>query len=214
MQTPSTVSATTLEWWRQLGPWRDYDDESGTYDLLTFIDAIGSLYDVTEEYIRDYAPVVWDNVLTYHGVPDHIGWGALLDVSVCPAQALDWLAQFAGAIVRDDMTDDQKRIVIQSLAGFARGTPATMIAAAKLLLTGTQWVRIIERSPDAYSLVVETLAAQTPDPVAVLAVLIAAKPAGLILSYIVEEGATWADVVGTWGAQTLTWAAFSNVTVI
>lgn len=211
--TPTSVSDTTLDWWNQLGPWKDADLASGLagngYPLLTLIDAIGSQYDTTEDYTRDDAT--------------HVGWGQLLDVNVCPLVALPWLAQFAGVVIPVGATESQMRALIVAQQNSKRGTAATLIAILQLFLTGTKTVFLYERIPDPYSFKITSQAAGTPGgaggatAIAALAALITAKPAGLILSYIVQSGLTWAEMVnypattdGGWDDQTDTWAGLAN----
>jgi hypothetical protein len=211
--TPFTVSSSTLDWWNQLGPWRDADNASGIagygYPLLTFLDAIGSQYAVTEAYTRDDAT--------------HIGWGQLLDVNACPTAALPWLAQFVGVTIPIGANDAQMRALIVGQANTKRGTASSMIAAVQQYLTGPARVDIYERTPDPYSLKVVSYLTETPggaggaNAVAALAALIAVKPAGLLLSYLVQSGPTWeqlydypASTLGRWSDQTDTWDSYSN----
>jgi hypothetical protein len=112
-----------------------------------------------------------------------------MDVNRCPTEALGWLAQFAGVRLLPGATDAQSRQRIQSTDGFRRGTVAAMTAAAQRTLTGTKTVGITERyTGDPYQLQVTTFAAETPDTVATYNALLAAKPAGLLLTY--STGAT------------------------
>jgi hypothetical protein len=210
--TPLTVSETTLDWWNQLGPWRDADNASGIagkgYPLLTFLDAIGSQYDVTEEYTRDS--------------PTHVGWGTLLDVNTCPDFALPWLAQFAGVAIPVGTTDAAARVLITSQANAKRGTPQVLIAILQSFLTGTKQVTLLERTPDPYSFTIICQASEMPGGAGgataalALAALMAAKPAGLVMSFLVQAGLTWAEmagypvVAGRWADQTDTWASLSN----
>ena len=211
--TPDTVSETTLDWWNQMGPWRDADIESALagngYPLLTLIDSIGSQYAVTEAYTRDDST--------------HIGWGQLLDVNVCPAIALPWLAQLAGVVIPIGATESQMRALIIAQANTKRGTAATLIATLQAFLTGTQVVQLYERTPDTYSFTITCQSSQIAGgaggatAVLALAALIAAKPAGLILSFVVQSGLTWGEMVnypattlGLWSDQTDTWASLSN----
>jgi len=210
--TPDSVSETTLDWWNQLGPWRDADEASGLagngYPLLTFLDAIGLQFDVTEQYTRDDAT--------------HIGWGQLLDVNVCPGFALPWLAQLAGVVIPVGTSDAAARLLITTQANAKRGTPATLIAVLQAFLTGTQSVILLERTPDPYSFMIMCQASQIPGgaggatAAAALVALIAAKPAGLVMSFLVQAGLDWAQMAGypvlagRWADQTDTWASLSN----
>jgi hypothetical protein len=211
--TPSTVTQTTLDWWNQLGPWHDQDLASGLagngYPLLTLLDAIGSQYAVTEAYTRDDAT--------------HLGWGQLLDVNACPADALPWLAQFAGVVIPVGATTSQMQTLITTQANAKRGTASSLIAVLQSFLTGNQTVYLYERTPDPYSLEIVCFQEQMPGgaggatATAALAALLAAKPAGLILVFLVQAGPTWEEMYeippsssGTWAVQTDTWAALSN----
>lgn len=210
--TPATVSQTTLDWWNQMGPWRDADLASGLagngYPLLTFIDSIGSQYAITEAYTRDD--------------PTHIGWSQLLDVNVCPPFALPWLAQFAGVVLPVGATTSQMRALIVGQANSKRGTVASLIAVLQQFLTGTQLVTVYERNPDPYSFIIVCQGSQISGgaggatAAAALAALIAAKPAGLIMSFVVQSGLTWGEmagypvVAGRWADQTDTWASLAD----
>jgi hypothetical protein len=211
--SPVNVSETTLDWWNQMGPWHDADLESGTagngFPLLTFLDAIGSQLAETEAYTRDDAT--------------HTGWGQLLDVNVCPTNALPWLAQLAGVAIPVGTSDSAARALIIAQANAKRGTPATLIAVLQAFLTGTKSVQLFERNPDPYSFIIVCQASQIPGGVGgataalALAALTAAKPAGLVMSFIVQAGLTWAEMVnypastlGRWEDQTDTWASLSN----
>jgi hypothetical protein len=129
----------------------------------------------------------------------------LLDPARCPAWALPWLAQLVGANIPATATEDQARSIIVSLAAQKRGTTASIRAAAGFYLTGTKTVYFRERDPDAddppYTLEVVTLDDETPDPDAVLAALMAQKPAGIVLTFRQVEGQDWQEVV----AENATW---------
>ena len=211
--TPASVSQTTLDLWNQLGPWRDADLASGLagngYPLLILVDSIASQFAITEQYTRDDAT--------------HVGWGQLLDVNACPTFALPWLAQLAGVTIPVGATDTQMRALITGQANMKRGTVAALITTLQTYLTGTKFVTVTERSPDPYSFVISCLTAEMPGgpsgatAAQALAALIAAKPAGLILSFLVQAGLTWAEMAnypvgtaGTWADQTDTWSSLSS----
>jgi hypothetical protein len=108
----------------------------------------------------------------------------LLDAELCPTWALPWLAQFVGVRIPPGTPPDAARVLITSVAGFSRGTPAALRAAAGLYLTGEKTVYFRERdADDAYALEVVTLDSETPDPDAVRAALLAQKPGGIVLRY-------------------------------
>jgi hypothetical protein len=210
---PATVSTTSLNWWNQMGPWRDADRAMGLagngYPLLTLIDSIGSQYAVTEAYTRDD--------------PTHVGWGQLLDVNVCPPAALPWLAQFAGVSLPIGTTTSQMRALIVGQANSKRGTVSSLVAVLQQFLTGSQRVTVYERDPDPYSFVIVCQASQISGgaggatAAAALAALLAAKPAGLVMSFVVQSGLSWSEMVdypastaGRWADQTDTWASLAD----
>lgn len=111
----------------------------------------------------------------------------ILDVELCPDWALPWLAQLVGVVLPPGVPADDARTLIADVAGFERGTPASLEAAAGLFLTGSKTVYFRERDPTGadppYTLEVVTLTSETPDPAAVLRALLAQKPGGIVLNY-------------------------------
>lgn len=141
---------------------------------------------------------------------DDIGSGfrRMHDPDRAAAWALPYLAQKAGiGELPAGLTEQQQRDLIRSAPGLRRGTRAALIGAAQRYLTGNKSVIVSERDGDAYSLTVLTLTAETPDPSATEAAIRSQKPAGLILTYAVVSGATWASATGTWDAAAagVTW---------
>jgi hypothetical protein len=116
----------------------------------------------------------------------------ILDVELCPGWALPWLAQLVGVVLPYGVGDDEARTYIRDVAGFERGTPASLRAAAGLFLTGDKTVYFRERDPTGadppYTLEVVTVASETPDPAAVLRALLAQKPGGIVLNYRTVAG--------------------------
>jgi hypothetical protein len=116
----------------------------------------------------------------------------ILDVELCPAWALPWLAQLVGVVLPYGVGDDEARTYIRDVAGFERGTPASLRAAAGLFLTGDKTVYFRERDPTGadppYTLEVVTVASETPDAAAVLRALLAQKPGGIVLNYRTVAG--------------------------
>lgn len=123
----------------------------------------------------------------------------LLDPQLCPEWALPWLAQWVGTKLPDGVSPADARVIIADVAGFRRGTPAALRAAAQFYLTGTKTVYFRERDQDGadppYTLQIVTLISETPNPDAVLAALTAQKPGGIILNY---------GQVETWDYQEMT----------
>lgn len=174
------VSATTEEWYGSLGRVTD-DDESLGWPLLIFLEAIGMLQQAVDVIVRD------DDA----GNP---GWSVVMDVDNAPSAGLAWLGQFVGVQTLVGLSDAANRIRIVSTGGQKRGTPASLRAAAQQYLTGTQSVTIFERETSAYHFRVRTFTAETPDPAAVAAALLADKPAGLTMTVEVAAGLSYDEL--------------------
>lgn len=148
--------------------------------------------------------------------PDPVPPGApLLDVELCPDWALPWLAQIVGVTIPSGATPAQARALISDVAGWQRGTPAALEAAAAQYLTGTKTVYFRERDAgDPYALEVVTITAETPDPAAVQAALMRQKPGGIVLTSRQTETWDWQQVVqdvATWTALKTTYATWQGV---
>lgn len=132
----------------------------------------------------------------------------LMDPERCPESALPWLAQFSGAVLTPEMTEEARRKAIQTPEAFSRGRLASLEAVAKRRLTGTKAVVVTERyTENAWRVRIETIEAETPDPEGTKAdILRYQKPVGILLflnSRVVWdwgeakaslEYPTWADV--------------------
>lgn len=121
-------------------------------------------------------------------------WGATFDPDAAPAAALGYLGQFHGVSLRGLPTEALQRAAVKAAAGFARGSVGALKAAAAAYLTSTQRVDLFERDGDAYALTAVTYVTQTPDPAAVEAALMAAKPAGLLLTYECRDGQAYLQI--------------------
>jgi hypothetical protein len=136
----------------------------------------------------------------------------ILDVDQCPPWALPWLAQLVGVRLPTGLAPDDARLLIQTAAGFQRGTPAAMRSAAQATLTGALTVWFRERDGgDAYALEVVTRTADTPDPAATLAALMSQKPGGIVLRYRVVDGWDYQQMTtegGTYAEQSLAFATY------
>jgi hypothetical protein len=137
----------------------------------------------------------------------------LMDPALAPDWALPWVGQLVGVSVPPGATPAQARTLISSVAGFSRGTPASLEAAAGLYLTGSQTVLFRERDEgDPYALEVITLAGETPDPGATLMALMAQKPAGIVLRYRTVQGQDWQQVRGlTWRQVRSTYVSWQDL---
>src|SRR5262245_40193361 len=94
-------------------------------------------------------------------------WAPLFNVETCPDWALPWLAQLVGVIIPPHCSPDQLRILIDSVAGFKVGTPASLKAAVQQYLIGTKTVIFRERDEgNPYALEILTLTDETIYPAA------------------------------------------------
>jgi len=124
------------------------------------------------------------------------GWAVLLDPERCPEAALPWLAQFGGAVLTPEMTEEARRKAIQTPEAFSRGRLASLEAVAKRRLTGTKTVLVTERyTGNAWRLRVETLDEETPDPEGTKAdILRYQKPIGVLLFLNTRAVWNWGEV--------------------
>jgi|SRR4051812_29753270 hypothetical protein len=136
----------------------------------------------------------------------------ILSVDLCPDWALPWLAQFVGVQLPVGIAPDAAREAIRSVAGWSRGTPAALRAAAAFFLTGDKTVYFRERDGgNAYVLEVVTITAETPDPAQVLAALTAQKPGGIVMTYRTVEGWDYEQIIltgNTYAYLTTTYATY------
>lgn len=145
----------------------------------------------------------------------HNNWENALDPYETPDEALGWLAQFTGVLREAAWTNDQLRDAIARPSGFARGTPAAIIDAAKRTLTGTKRVDMIERfGGNAYHLFMRTLPVETPDESSTRAAILSEKPAGLVLDYEASAVRSWADLdadFSSWSAVDTAYASWGEL---
>jgi hypothetical protein len=221
------VAADTLELWRQLGPWTDADPQTG-FTLLRWCDAVGAELQVVDDLIRDE--------------PSSPGWSKILDPARAPRFALPWLGQLVGVQVDPTMPDAAQRSQITTEAGFARGTPAALVAIAQRYLTGAKTVTLTERDGNPYTLSIAlytqqlgsstyvqsqttyatyaaAAAGQATYAVAqgpigeVVVALRAAKPAGLVLNINVLSGLSYAQMTAAQPTYTAESAAYPTYSV-
>lgn len=158
-----------------------FDDEANSWALLVYCIALGTMFQEIDDYASD-------------GPNGEPGWSSLLDVDLTPLKALPWLGQFIGVTVDQKLSEVDQRQQVSDAGGWRRGTPASLVGAAQPYLTGNKTVIMRERDPaaspaePAYGLSVITYTSETPDSAAVEAALIAQKPAGIVLRYVVMDG--------------------------
>jgi len=193
---PDTFAAALYD---SLLPLAAQDPNIG-WDLLIFCNAIGTMFQLLDDWVRDQ--------------PEGVGWSLLLDLNRAPTEALGWLGQFVGARIPAGLTDAQQRQFITDHSGFKRGTPAAMTKAVQATLTGTKSVTLVERDGDPYALTVRTNAAETPNTTATQNAILSQKPAGLTLNFGGSGTAqTWATLKSknaTWGAELTKYQLWTN----
>lgn len=186
MTYPYTPTSYHEEWYERLLSLTRQDEAQGR-DLFNYIYAQATMFDQIEGYARDQG--------------DTPGWAHLLDVDIAPVEALPWLAQFVGVSLYNVTTEAEQRAKIRSADGMNRGTVASMVAAAKLTLTGGKNVRVIERSSavdatdsGAWGMLFTTATAETPNATATYNALLSQKPAGIIIQHVVSDDPLWEEV--------------------
>lgn len=189
--TRPVVSGTTERAYVALGP-HTTADEVRDWPLLRFVQAL-------------VAPLAQVDILA-RDTDAGPGWSGVFDVDRAPGYALPWLAQLVGVRLPGGLTDAEQRDVIRDRRGWKRGTPSAIRAAARTALVGSRRVELFERDGSAYRLRVRTYQSETPDTVALEAAVRQEKPAGLVLTFEVLSGATYAHMTSAHGP------AYSNFT--
>jgi hypothetical protein len=161
--------------YQAMGPLRAGDEANG-WPLRTFCDVVSAP-------ISEVAALA-DETDT------QIGWGLLFNPTTCPLKALPWLGQLVGADIPTGTPPADARTIIRDLPGWKRGTPAAIVAATKLYLSGSGVVSIIERpGGDPYAVTVAVVGSQITDLAGLTAAVKATIPAGLKLT--IEAQAGW-----------------------
>lgn len=175
-------------------------------DLQAFITTLGQMFEQSELAARpgdDLPP-----------------WSQMFDPAMAPEEALAWLGQWVGVMPEfkssletdEDFFARQRQRIMDHL-GWNRGSAAAMKAVITPLLTGNKSVFFQERSTSAYTVTVITRTSETPDPAAVERALRTQKPAGIVLTYLVTAGRTFAETTAlaqTFATSQTTWPLFSN----
>jgi hypothetical protein len=152
-----------------------YGEVPHNYALTKYLGGLGIEFEIIEQWARD----------TDDG---KIGYSILVDANRVPGYAIPWLAQFVGVSITQGLSVTQQREQLLGLGNWKRGTVAALQAAPLPLLTGSQTVQVKERDTSPYHFQVLTYASETPDSSKVLAALLAQKPAGLVMTYVVFSG--------------------------
>jgi hypothetical protein len=123
--------------------WAQYKDTTGV--LHQWLAGIGGMMQVVDSLARDGFDI--------DGNPAP-GWSQALDINRAPTFVLPWLGQFVGVRFDPSLRDDQQRYLIENAPGFARGTPAAIVAAANQYLLAGYTATLIERDTSPYHLAV------------------------------------------------------------
>jgi hypothetical protein len=125
-----------------------------------------------------------DSLVRYDETHDRDSYGKLLDITLTPDNALDFLSQFVGAVLSAGLSADDKRALLAGGAGLHRGSPASLIAAIAVALTGTKTVRLHERTEHhAYRFNIVTSPSETPDVAKADEAIRSQKPGGLVYGF-------------------------------
>lgn len=123
----------------------------------------------------------------------------LFDPNGAPEWLLPVLVAMAGARIRPGAGPAKTRERIIDLPARRRGTPTSIRAAVRSVLSGTQRVDLFERDGGPAQLRVGTYEAETPSVTEVEEAAARVKPLGLVLTVDVFSGATYADLAANHG---------------
>lgn len=166
-----------------------FGDEDNNYALKTYCYANGQMYSQLEQFARTDAA----------GNP---AYSLLFDLDRATGDLIPYIAQYAGQEIPKGIDDATARALVRKPSNAERGTLAAVVKAVLATLTGTKYLRLIERDTSAYHFSVFTRTAETPDVAATARAIDSVKPAGLIYSLVVTAGKTIDELVGTIDALT------------
>lgn len=162
-------------------PWLAHDPEGALQNVLQAYAAMGEqVFDIVQDTGSPDVPASFT-----------AGWSVLLDPTNCPAQFIPFGAQFVGVQIPSGMDAADARALWKNEAGFARGTPAAIIAAAQRFLTGSQSVVLQERTGTgllAYSFVLIVRPEQVTNVTQLQAAVDSVRPAGITWTLIQTDG--------------------------
>lgn len=185
------------ELYARLSPLAIGDEEHG-WPFLLFCGAIGDLPETIRRIVRVH--------------DDGPGYSRILSASAAPEEWLDWLGQFLGVRRVPGLDAQAMRRRITQVAGWDRGQPAAIAAAVRETLAGEKRVILRERDGgDRWQLRIATFDAETPDPAATLAAALAAKPAGIKLTYDAMSGWDIGSAEGAYATVGEFEAAFPSI---
>lgn len=193
MPRPVT-NAATERWYASLPAFYRDDDAAADWPLLRYMGTIG---------------LVLGELRTLHERLDISGPGdssELADPVKADAAWLPWLALMVGARLPGTSVEDRRSAIAGAVGGWQAGTRAGILTAAKTALTGTRSVTLFDHwEGDPFAMSVATVEAETPDPAAVIAAVVAAgaKPAGvrLVHTYYASTWDVQESKLASWDAR-------------
>jgi hypothetical protein len=114
--------------------------------------------------------------------PGRQPWQQAFDIVACPDFQVPWLGQCIGVRVTPGIAPTLQRAEVTADAGMWRAGASSLTGATASTLTGAQRQRLTQRSSDAWTMLLTTDPADTPDPAATNRAAQAAKAAGLLLT--------------------------------
>lgn len=184
-------------------PWLAHDPEGALQALLQAYAAIGEqAFDIVQDVGSPDVPATFQ-----------AGWSTLLDPDNCPASFIPYGAQYVGVQIPPSTDATDARAIWKNEAGFTRGTPAAIIAAAKRYLTGSQSAILVERTGSplpSYAFVLVVRPEQLVSQAQLQAAVDAVRPAGISWQLVITDAYLWNQAIHTWSADTMTWAATAS----
>lgn len=186
-ETPAEEEARGLtvmgrEVYAMLGPLAE-PDPLNAYPLFALVHAIAFMFRQGEEAAR--------------ALDGFDPFSQTYDLARTPTWLLPWVGESVGVSVRPG-TRQEMVAQIEEEEGWKRGRLTSIIAAIKTTLTGEKRVHLIERQgEDAWRYLVITRPVETPSPSLTAKIGNAAKPMGIIVTYVQSEVRLIDELTGT-----------------
>ncbi len=119
------------------GPELETEAAGSASDLSVYLTALASMFEPTLELAQEVGT---------DGKPGYVPtWGRVMDPSICPNDALPWLAQFVGVAIPKIATEAEARTLVKGESGLERGTLGSIERACKRILGATPFA-VLERT--------------------------------------------------------------------
>jgi hypothetical protein len=165
-----------------------YGDADNDYALKTLCYALAQMFNQVELLARS------------DGTADP--WSIIMDADNAPDYVLPYIAQFVGQTIPVGTPEADARQLIKDPSNQKRGSLPKLIYEAKRFLTGSQYVRVIERDTSPYHFSVFVHTSEVTDSAALAAALQAVKPAGLVMNLVISDHTTIDVLTGSIDSQT------------